>query len=297
MARAVKKSKPAAKKKAAKTVSSKRSSAKKLAEEAVVLAEGAESVEESRLLDEVAAVVVLTGAVFTVLSFVAYQRGSGGLNLAGRVGEVLADVLIQALGFAAYLGPIFLAVVAYLLFRQSSRSISVFRAIGAFVIVLCTAVMLGLLSAPDRPVSMSGGWVGGFVAEVLRQAFGAPGAFLMVAALMVLSFLVLTRMSLGAVIAASAAGARSGVRRIRESIPQPAVEVAMQVVPPQPKANVRREEPVRDPQTVSAPVIVRSTRDEESGTAQGAQCSGGVAVRRRRALSAAADPIVGRGGR
>jgi len=224
-----------------------------------------EAVEESRLLDEVAAVVVLTGAVFTVLSFVAYQRESGGLNLAGRVGEVLADTLVQALGFAAYLGPVFLVVVAYLLFRQASREISLLRSMAALSIVLSTAVLFGLLAPASRPVSLSGGWLGGFVAEVLRQAFGAPGAFLIVVAMALLSVLILTRMSLGHAVASLSAGTKTLFHRVGESIPRPAKEVATQVLPPPPRANVRREEPPAPPEEREAPVIVRTRKEPTPG--------------------------------
>ncbi len=222
-------------------------------------------VEESRLLDEVAAVVVFTGAVFTALSFIAYQRGGGGLNLAGKVGEVLADVLVQALGFAAYLGPLFLAVTAFLLFRQASREISFIRSLAALVLVLCTAVLFGLLSSPERAVSLSGGWVGGFVAEVLRQGFGALGAFLIVASLMMLSFLVMTRMSLGRLLSAGASGTASTLKKVAEALPR-ARESVEQVVEPQPRANIRRQEAPLEAGDATAPVIVRTSREAGGGT-------------------------------
>ena len=131
-----------------------------VAEEDVVDSEEAivpDAIGESRLLDEVAAVVVLTGAVFTTLSFVAYQRGNGGLNIAGKVGEVLADALVQALGFAAYLGPLFLTVIGLLLFRQASREISLVRSLAAVIAVVCAAVFLGLIASPGREVALAGG--------------------------------------------------------------------------------------------------------------------------------------------
>ncbi len=226
-----------------------------------------DGLDETRILNEVAGVVVLTGAVFTVLSFVAYQRGSAGLNLAGRVGELLADVLVQALGFAAYLGPVFLGVVAYLLFRKASREITLIRSVAALVLVFCSAVLLALLFSPQTPVSLSGGWVGGLAARVLREGFGTPGAFLMVSSLSVLSFLLVTRMSLGRIASASAASASRGVKKLTTSVAKPAQEVALQVVPhvvpPAARANVRREEVVRgeaEPRT--APVIVHAAHSE-----------------------------------
>lgn len=222
--------------------------------------------DESRLIDEVAAVVALTGAGFAVLSFVAYQGGSSGLNVAGRVGEALADVLLQALGFAAYLGPTFLAVVAYLLFRRMSREVTPVRVIGALVLVLCTAVLLALLAPSGRPVSLAGGWVGGFAGQVLRQAFGTPGAFLLVGALVVLSFVVVTRVSLGRIASLAALGSARGVRRVARIVrtAPPAKEVVLTVVPPIKGANVRREPAASGDEPRTAPVIVRASREEQA---------------------------------
>ena len=240
------------------------SKARRAPREAANDVETLDSFEESRLVDEVAAVAALTGAVFAILSFVAYQGGSTGLNVAGRVGEALADVLLQALGFAAYLGPLFLAVVAYLLFRRASHEISLIRSFGALVLVLCSAVLLALLSPAGRPVSLAGGWIGGLAAQVLRQAFGTPGAFLLVASLVVLSFLVVTRISLGRIASATASRAARGLRgiaRVRRSIP--AVEVAKAVIPKVTRSNTRRDDRVQDGETRSSPVIVRATREEQ----------------------------------
>ncbi len=265
MARAAKKTKDTAKRQTA----SRETSARRAQSAADVDVGSGDTTDESRLLDEVAAVAVITGAVFTVLSFVAYQGGAAGLNLAGRVGEVLADALLQALGFAAYLGPLLLAVVAYLLFRQASHEISLVRAVGALVLVLCSAVLLALLAPAERPVSLAGGWVGGFAAQLLRQAFGAPGAFLMVCSLMVLSFVVATRISLVRIAAAGATGAVHGARKIASSIPRPSREIVLTAVQPTPRANVRREEVVAPAEPRSAPVIVRAVRDEQASSRKG----------------------------
>jgi S-DNA-T family DNA segregation ATPase FtsK/SpoIIIE len=217
----------------------------------------AEVGEESRLLAEVAAIVTLTVSVFSALSFVAYQGGSDSLNLAGKVGELLADGLLQALGFAAYLGPIFLGSVGLLLFRQASGEISFARAAGALVIILCTAILLGLVASPSRPLIFSGGWIGGFIAEVLRQAFGTPGAFLMVGSMMVLSFVFVTRVSLGRVMAVTAAGTGKALRRAAAAASRPAIEAARDVVAPLPRANLKREAPPDEEAISTGPLIVR----------------------------------------
>ncbi len=261
MARTAKKAKEPPKKKLAKTVDAEVAARRRRTPDDES-APGGGLLDESRLLDEVVAVVVFTGAVFTVLSFVAYQRGSSGLNLAGRVGEVLADALVQAFGFAAYLGPLFLAVGAYLLFRQAGREITAMRSFGAGVLMVCCAVLVALVSPADRPVSLCGGWVGGLFAQVLRQAFGTPGALLIVSALCILSFLVVTRISLGRIASATAAGAASGVKKAAASVSRPARDVALQIVPSPVRANVRRDGSAHEAEVRPAPLIVRAGRDD-----------------------------------
>ena len=108
--------------------------------------------DESRLLDDAAAVLSLTAAAFMFLSFFAYQRELTNLNFAGRVGQGLADVVVQALGYAAYLVPLYLAVIAVLLFRHVADALSIARAAAALVLLLCTAVLLATAAPTSTAV-------------------------------------------------------------------------------------------------------------------------------------------------
>ncbi len=212
--------------------------------------------DESRLLDEVVAIVSLTAAVFSFLSFLAYHGGPASLNVAGRVGYGLADAVVQALGFAAYMIPLLLAVVAFLLFRQASDEITLPRGVGSLVIIVGTAVMIGLAVQPERAVTRAGGWVGGFLAALLAQAFGTLGSFLIIGALLVLSFVFVTRISLGGLASLAGAGMRSLIGRARAKAAAEVVE----------KPSRRRRENVKKeaspPFREAAPVIVVADRPE-----------------------------------
>jgi S-DNA-T family DNA segregation ATPase FtsK/SpoIIIE len=172
--------------------------------------------DESRILDEIAAIISLTAAVFTLLSFFAYHTGSG-LKFAGRVGFGLADAVVQAVGLAAYLGPLLLLLVAFALFRQASSELSIARGVGSLVILLCAAILLALAlpPPPDRSITVTGGWVGGFLAAVLQQALGKLGAVLIVGALLLLSFIFVTSISLGRLLAVAGRGIRQGFVKLK----------------------------------------------------------------------------------
>jgi hypothetical protein len=204
---------------------------------------------ESHLLDDVAAVVSLTAAAFMVLSFVAYQRALPNLNVAGRVGHGLADVAVQAFGYAAYLAPLYLVLVAVALFRHAAHGLSITRGIAALVFLLCGAVLLGVAAPPPalRPVTLAGGWLGGFLAALLGQGFGTLGTAVIVGAMAVLSFVVATRLSLSGLARGAARGVAGRFARAPRSVAAPAREAIARA----PRANLKRPAPASD----AAPLI------------------------------------------
>ena len=211
--------------------------------------------DESRLLSELVAIVAATAAVFAFLSFLAYQGAPASLDFTGRVGYGLADAAVQALGLAAYLGPAFLGVTALLLFRQASGEISIARAIGALVLILCVAILLAFAAPapPDRPVTAAGGWIGGFLATLLAQGFGTPGSILIVGGATILAFVFVTRISLGSL-------ASLMLERIRQALGR----LAATVVPSrQNKSQPQWDNVRKEPATNTAPIIVLGQDSEE----------------------------------
>jgi S-DNA-T family DNA segregation ATPase FtsK/SpoIIIE len=192
--------------------------------------------EESALLDDVAAVLSLAAAAFMMVSFFAYQKDFPNLNFGGRVGYGLADVAVQALGYAAYLVPLFLVVIAAILVRHASGVLTIGRGIAAVTLLVCTAVLLGLAALPPRPVTLAGGWVGGFLAAVLAQGFGTVGTAVIVGAAALLSFIFASRVSLSR----SAGRAFRGVKGLRSTAGGPARDVVEAVVR-RPRANLKRQ--------------------------------------------------------
>jgi len=175
---------------------------------------------EVRLIDEVVAVMSLTAAAFTLLSFVSFHLGAASEHFAGRVGRELASTVIQVFGFAAYLFPLFLAVTGILSFRRATSHLSLARGIGVVVLIAATAVFFGL-ALPGRDISFAGGWFGGFLALRLGQAFGIHGSFLVTITVLTLSFMFVTRLSLQDLAALTAGAAQRGLARVRRLVPRP----------------------------------------------------------------------------
>jgi S-DNA-T family DNA segregation ATPase FtsK/SpoIIIE len=223
-----------------------------------------DEVREAGLLDEVAAIVCLAAAAFLLISFVAYQNDLPNLNVAGRVGRGLADVVVQALGYASYLLPMYLGVGALRLFRHAGGSIAPARGAAALVLLLCVAVLLGLASPPPpaRPVTLAGGWLGGFLAALLAEPFGLGGSFVVIGGLAILAFIVATRVSLGGLVRSAAGGVASAFRRARTvAAEREEPELPLPPLVRKPKANVKR---APAPLSDAAPVIVLADLDRRA---------------------------------
>lgn len=164
---------------------------------------------ESRLLYEVEAIVCTALGLVLGLSFLSYVPDSPELNQVGPVGYAVANVLIQCLGYGSYLFPLLLISGAFALFTRRSGSVSPVRFVGAVALLLVAAVALGLYR-PDVDPALAGGWVGGFLATLLQQAFGQVGSWVLVVALVALVFIMVTGRSPSQTVA-RAGGAVIGV--------------------------------------------------------------------------------------
>lgn len=166
------------------------------------------------LLNEVAALLVMASALFTTVSFVSYQLGMGPANLGGPIGHVLASLAIDAIGMTAYLIPVYLAIVGTRLFRSRLDGLSSARLLSALMLLVTLCILLGLTEGSE-PVMRPGGWFGGFVAAVLREACGTLGATLISLTLGVLALMFTTGATLRSSMANAAEGTRTGLMRAR----------------------------------------------------------------------------------
>lgn len=169
----------------------------------------------AELLNEVAALLVLAAALFTLVCLGSYQFGVGASNLGGPFGHVLSSLVMDALGVTSYLVPILLALVGVRLFRSGTEGVSSGRAVSAVIVVLTLCILLGLTAGPEE-IARPGGWLGGFIGALLRDAFGTLGATLVCLTMCVLALMFTTGTTLSSSASAASRGAWSGVMRARE---------------------------------------------------------------------------------
>ncbi|HET9062287.1 MAG TPA: DNA translocase FtsK 4TM domain-containing protein [Candidatus Binatia bacterium] len=174
------------------------------------MAKSRRNVEEaSRIVYEVEGIVCAAVAAVLALSFVSYVPDLPGRNQVGPLGHWLANLLVEAFGLAAYLFPAVLGLGAMALFANVAGMTSPVRMLGAFALLIEAAVALGLFRT-GVPSERAGGWVGGFLATVMRDALGASGSTVVLGAVGLLVWLMVTATPL-ATVAGAVKGRTSGV--------------------------------------------------------------------------------------
>src|SRR5262249_37039408 len=148
--------------------------------------------------------------LFGLVSCLSFQHGQTPGNLGGPGGYGLSSALMQTFGLAAYIFPLLLALLGARLFRSQLEELSVLRAFAAVTLMLSLAVMLGLLLQNNSVVN-AGGWFGGFLGGVLRDAWGPLGPFGTAASLWARAVMFPTGPTLGAGATAVAGGTRQAV--------------------------------------------------------------------------------------
>ena len=162
--------------------------------------------EKGRLNREIWGVVICLTALLIIMSLLTYRPGdrsfntpSGAIdtnNWGGFVGAYLADILLQGLGIAAYLLPLFLCLIAFQMFRANYTRIPYSKVIGYTILLISTAVILDLFIESEN-AREAGGIVGGFLKEtVLVPLFGRISAVLISLSALLLSLMLLTQNSL-----------------------------------------------------------------------------------------------------
>jgi S-DNA-T family DNA segregation ATPase FtsK/SpoIIIE len=158
----------------------------------------------SRILYEVEGIVCAAVAAVMALSFFSYVPELPQRNQVGPLGHWLASMLVQTFGAAAYLFPALLALGALALFANVGAMTSPLRALGAFALLIEASVALALYRT-GVATENAGGWVGGFLATVMRDALGRAGSTVVLFALGLLVWLMLTATPLSRVFEALSA--------------------------------------------------------------------------------------------
>ena len=134
---------------------------------------------------EASSLLLVAGAAYLVLALVGVRIDPNdpsiqGADWGGAVGTALGTLLARGFGFAAWLVPIELCLVALPLFRPGRMPVTSLRLAGDLVLVIVVASLVHI-AAPDATAfggGASGGNVGLFFGELMRALFSAIGSFL-----------------------------------------------------------------------------------------------------------------------
>jgi S-DNA-T family DNA segregation ATPase FtsK/SpoIIIE len=167
---------------------------------------------ENKRFNELIGFVGLSLAILLALSLLSYSPhdtsfnvsapppGSGpARNWIGPVGAHMADIFFQGCGFAAFLFPVGMILVALRWFRSQELDAPIAKLVGATVLLLSASAELALVHMPDvRGALPAGGLLGTLLAQGLRAAFNPVGANLVAFALFFTAIFLTTSFSFSA---------------------------------------------------------------------------------------------------
>jgi S-DNA-T family DNA segregation ATPase FtsK/SpoIIIE len=146
--------------------------------------------KERNLKQDLALLSLTALCLYLLLSLVTYSPLDDGWstasasnrfqNAGGPVGAYLADGLLHALGYLAYIIPLLAAGKVVQIFRthqpQASGAVWLFRLLGFFLLVFSLAALieLSIFSAPELPAG-SGGMIGQSIAGITVALFSSVG--------------------------------------------------------------------------------------------------------------------------
>ncbi len=123
-------------------------------------------------------------ALLIGLALISYEP-LGRSNLVGPFGAALADVLVQAMGLAAFVVPLGVLGWAVAVFSGVAPEIGPLRGTSIFAALLASAVAVHLAIGSWNGLE-AGGMIGGFLSAVLSDGLGRTGAWLVVTATLLL---------------------------------------------------------------------------------------------------------------
>jgi len=145
---------------------------------------------ENKRFNELIGFVGLSLAVLLALSLLSYSPHDASFNVSappaasgparnwiGPVGAHLADLFFQLCGFAAFVFPVGMFLVAMRWFRSQVLEAPVAKVIGFGMLLISLSAELALIHAPEvRGALPAGGLIGSLVAHGLRTALNPIGA-------------------------------------------------------------------------------------------------------------------------
>src|SRR5579864_760868 len=158
--------------------------------------------------------VGLSLAVLLALSLLSYSPHDASFNVSapppgsgparnwiGPVGAHTADLFFQLAGYAAFLFPIGMFLVAMRWFRSQLMEAPVAKLVGSCLLLLSLSAELALVHMPEvRGALPAGGLLGNLLAKGLREAFNPVGANLVSIATLLTALLLATSFSFATIL-------------------------------------------------------------------------------------------------
>ena len=165
----------------------------------------------SRRVSEFLGVGLFAAALFWLIALATYDPAdpvwffnTGGqeppANFAGLVGAFLAELSFQVVGFTAYLLPVVLLTLGWHCFWCRQVEAVYIKVIGLVLTVGCTASFLSLAFGglgPEARTFRAGGYVGGWLADLLAGYFNRTGSTILILTLLFLALILTTQLSFG----------------------------------------------------------------------------------------------------
>jgi S-DNA-T family DNA segregation ATPase FtsK/SpoIIIE len=170
---------------------------------------------DNKRLNELIGFVGLSLAILLALSLLSYSPQDASFNVAaappgsgparnwiGPFGAYLSDLCFQLTGYAAFLLPIGMFLVATRWFRSQFVEAPIAKMIGWTLLLVSTSAELTLIRVPEvRGALPPGGLVGSVLAEGMRAAFNPLGANLVSIATLLAALFLATSFSFRAAVA------------------------------------------------------------------------------------------------
>jgi DNA segregation ATPase FtsK/SpoIIIE, S-DNA-T family len=150
---------------------------------------------------EVLAIFTATIAGLLLLALGSYQPDEGG-NLAGALGKELSRVLVSAFGAASFLLPFELLLATRRLFVGRPNLLGAATVASTLVLTFCACAMVQLV-LPESIIfaeHSASGIIGQVLGEVLRALLGTPGAFLVAVAVVLITLVLRTPLSVAEIL-------------------------------------------------------------------------------------------------
>lgn len=145
---------------------------------------------------EVLGILVAAGTVLTALALWSYDA-RGGENLIGPAGHALADMLVVVFGVAAWVAPLELSLFTFRLFAAKPSPLGVANTAATLTIMLigCALTHLALPETQVFGGHLPGGVLGELLGELLRSLLGLTGAFVVGIALVLITVVLRSQVS------------------------------------------------------------------------------------------------------